>query len=267
MSDFQKLQLEDGNYLAYVKKNSNSGNKVVVIFLSGYASDMEGTKATELEKICQDLGLGFIRFDYSGTGKSSGEFLDGTITKWQNDTQNIIDHLTDKDQKIILIGSSMGGWIMLLTALRLIDQERADKLHSLIGIASAPDFTEDLMWDKFSKDEQDLIINQGYYKMPTDYCDDPEDGEDNHYIVTKNLILDGRENRLLNNNSLSNIKVRASLLHGMKDADVPFEYSIKIADRISSENVEVRLQKNAQHRFSEAENIGLIRETLEKHLS
>lgn len=260
MSKFKKLYINDNQFLAYNKfVPSNSNGNVGVIFLSGFMSDMEGSKAVFLEGLCKKLTVSFVRFDYSGCGASSGDFIDGTISKWKEDTLKIIDDFTEVE-KIILVGSSMGGWLMLLAAL-----ERKDKVKSLLGIASASDFTEDLMWRALTEEAQNEIMNNGLYNLPTDYCDDPNSDEQNFYPITKDLIESGRANMLLNRNVID-LNIPIILIHGIKDEDVPYEYSIDIKEKLSSSDVKVILSKDGKHRMSEPEDLNLIEESLKQLL-
>lgn len=267
-NNYQKLYYSESEFTAYnkftpEKRNNCKESPPAVIFLSGFMSDMEGSKAIFLEEQCKELDLPFIRFDYFGTGLSSGEFENGTISLWKKDSLRMIDELTEEGQKVILVGSSMGGWLMLLTAL-----ERLDKIHSIIGIAAAPDFTDDLMWNVFSDDIKREIIEKGIAKIPTDYCDDPNnpDAEDSFYPITKDLIEDGRKNFLLKSNILESLKCKATFLHGSKDEDVPFKYSLLAAEKIGSQDVEVIIKKDAKHRFSEPSDLALLLEVLKKHI-
>ena len=155
----------------------------------------------------------------------------------------------------------MGGWLMLLAAI-----ERSEKIQSLIGIAAAPDFTDDLMWDSFSKEIKDEINDNGIAKIPTDYCDDPNSDEESFYPITKDLIEDGRKNFVLNSNILNQIKCNATFLHGSKDVDVPFKYSLIASEKLGSDNIQTIIKKDAQHRFSEPQDLALLLETLKKHI-
>jgi len=249
--EHSKLYLKNGDFIAYHKFTPSTKNhSPLIIFLGGFKSDMSGTKAIFLEDLCINNEIPFIRFDYQGHGESSGDFLDGTIGRWKDDAISIIDEVADSDQKIILIGSSLGGWIMLLAALA-----RNNRIESLIGIAPAPDFTEDLIWDKLKKEEQEIIMQKGVYNLPTDYCDAP-DAEPEPYPITKKLIIEARENLLLHNEIKIDCKI--NLIHGMKDFDVPFETSIKIAEKLTSKDVTIHYQKNGDHRMSSQESLKLI---------
>jgi len=231
-------------HLAYKKIE---GKSPTVVFLSGFKSDMEGTKALFLESLCKEIGHAYIRFDYSGHGKSGGEFKDGTIGQWRDDALKVIDELTEGP--IVLIGSSMGGWIMLLAALA-----RPERIKALVGIAAAPDFTEELIWEKFSPQEQQQILHEGQVLIPNCYEDQQP------YPITKNLIEEGRKYLLLHNPI--NITCPVRLIHGMKDEDVPYQVSLRIEEQLESEDVIVRLVKTGDHRMSAPENLELLREQI-----
>ena len=160
-----------------------SGRSPGVIFMGGFNSDMTGTKASALEAACREAGRAYVRFDYSGHGESSGEFADGTIGSWSEDAIAVLDAASEGPQ--VLVGSSMGGWIMLLAALA-----RPQRVAGLVGIASAPDFTEELMWRRFDDDVRRRLEDTGVYHRPSEYGDDP-------YPITMKLIEDGRRHLLL----------------------------------------------------------------------
>ena len=177
-----------------------AGKTPGVIFFGGFMSDMTGTKALILENFCRERGQAFIRFDYRGHGQSSGKFVDGNISLWTQDALTIFDSLTEGPQ--ILVGSSMGGWIATLVA-----RERAERVAALIGIAAAPDFTEDLMWQSFTPEDQSKLLQNGVIYEPSDYGYEPSP-------ITLNLIEDGRNNLLLRAPISFTKPVR--LLHGMQ---------------------------------------------------
>jgi pimeloyl-ACP methyl ester carboxylesterase len=226
-------------------KNNISGPTVV--FMGGFKSDMTGSKATFLESTCTELGLGFVRFDYSGHGASEGKFEDGTIGQWAADALKVVDELTSGE--LIIIGSSMGAWLMLLTALK-----RTNRIKALIGIASAPDFTEDLIWAKLTPRQQAEILEKGQITIPN--CYDDKQG----YPITKQLIEEARAHLLLRSKIALTCPVR--LLHGMIDADVPFGTSYKLAELLETTNIEVHLIKNGDHRLSNPSDLELLKKTL-----
>lgn len=233
--------------LAHLAYNKLEGKSPTAVFLHGFRSDMEGTKALYLEDICKEIGQSFIRFDCSGHGKSGGDFKDGTIGQWKNDALKIIDELTDGP--VILVGSSMGGWLALLVAL-----ERKEKIKAIIGIAAAPDFTEDLMWKALNPKQQKQVIEEGVTLIPNCY-DDQEP-----YPITKNLIEEGR-NHLLLQKSI-NLSCPVRLIQGMKDEDVPYQTANRIAEELVSDDVEISFVEDGDHRMSSPENLELLKYTL-----
>ena len=209
---------------------------------------MTGIKATFLDEFCAARGLGLLRFDYSGHGASGGRFEDGTIGRWLEDSIAIIDRASEGP--LILVGSSMGGWIMLLAALA-----RPGRVAGLIGLAPAPDFTEALIWDGLTDDERDRLSRTGRLEIPSDYSEEPT-------IFTRALIEEGRRHLLLS--APIGIRCPVRLLHGMADPDVPYRMSLELAQRIAGEDVLVTLIKNGDHRLSRADDLALLGATLEE---
>ncbi|TQV83209.1 alpha/beta hydrolase [Denitrobaculum tricleocarpae] len=244
------LTRKDGASIAYHKISSDKSGSAQpgVVFLGGFMSDMTGSKALTLEEHCRGRGLDFLRFDYLGHGQSSGNFADGTIGRWAEDAVAVLDDLTDGPQ--ILVGSSMGGWIMLLAALA-----RREQIAGLIGIAAAPDFTEDLMWAEFTQEQRDQVLSTGRFEQPSEYGDDP-------YIITRALIEDGREHLLLR--APLPIRCPVRLLQGMRDDDVPWKTALRLTDALESEDVEVTLVKKGDHRLSEPEDLARLMRVLDE---
>ena len=211
---------------------------------------MSGTKATFLDEFCAARALGYVRFDYSGHGESSGRFEEGTIGTWVEDAVAIIDRATEGP--LILVGSSMGGWIMLLAALA-----RPKRIAGLVGLAPAPDFTEALIWNAMTDDERDRLLQTGRLEMPSDYSEEPT-------IITRTLIEEGRRHLLLS--APIGIRCPVRLLHGMADPDVPYRMSLELADRIVSNDVHATLIKNGDHRLSRADDLALLGRTIEELL-
>lgn len=226
-----RLYINDSETIAY---HHLKGKSPTVIFLGGLMSDMTGTKALAIEKHCDALGRSFIRFDYSGHGQSSGEFTDGNISKWQKDTLFIIDKIVTGP--VVLVGSSMGGWQMLLASVN-----RPERVRGLVGIAAAPDFTEELIWMNFPQDIKEKIITDGQIIVPSNYGDEG-------YPITYDLIEDGRKQLLLKNKISFSGPVR--LLHGMNDNDVPWQTALRITECLQSNDVVTSLIKNGDHRLS-----------------
>ncbi len=241
------IERPDGQRIAYIK---TEGDKDLpgIVFLGGYMSDMTGSKATALEEFAVKNNQNFVRFDYMGHGQSSGKFIDGTIGHWTEDALAVIDELTEGPQ--ILVGSSMGGWIMFNAALK-----RPDRTKGLIGIAAAPDFTQDLMWEKFSQEIKDTLLNEGVYYEPSEYGDEP-------YAITLNLIEEGRQHLLLGKKQPIDCPVR--LIQGMKDTDVPWGIAPKILESLRTDDVELILVKNGDHRLSEPQDLERLRKVLKE---
>jgi len=233
------LTREDGSTIAYHRFDGASPG---VVFLGGFMSDMTGTKAMALEAHCRRAGRAFLRFDYRGHGASSGRFEDGAIGQWADDAIAALDALTEGPQ--LLVGSSMGGWIMLLAALA-----RPDRVAALIGISAAPDFTEVLMWNRYPPDIRAILQREGVYHQPSDYSDTP-------YPITLRLIEDGRRHLLLERPIAVHCPVW--LLHGMRDTDVPWEHAPMIAERLLSRHVTVTLIKDGDHRLARDEDLARL---------
>ncbi|PHK93616.1 alpha/beta hydrolase [Pseudoroseomonas rhizosphaerae] len=218
-----------------------------VVFLAGFRSDMEGSKALHLRERCAATGRAFLRFDYAGHGISGGAFEEGCIGDWAEDAAHVIASLTEGPQ--VLVGSSMGGWIALLMARRF-----PERLHALVGIAAAPDFTETLMWPNFSADQQATLLREGALMLPSPYGPPVP--------ITRRLIEDGRNHLLLG----APIPVRrpVRLVQGMRDAEVPWRVAPEIAARVEAEDARVTLVKDGDHRLARAEDLDLIWRTVEE---
>jgi len=245
-----ELALPDGRKLAYhrTEARGEGANSPGVVFLGGFRSDMDGTKALALESWAKAAGRGFLRFDYTGHGRSSGEFLDGSIGDWARDAEDAVGRLTEGKQ--ILVGSSMGGWISLLLAKRM-----TEKVAALVGIAAAPDFTEDSMWAEFSGVQRVELAKTGRVELPSDYSDEP-------YVITRRLIEDGRENLVLRTPLRLPFPVR--LLQGTDDTDVPQEVALRLLAHLDSPDARLQLVKGADHRFSETRELQIIASTIEE---
>ncbi len=238
-----------GHRLAYhaTPGHATSGTAPGVVFLGGFFSDMTGTKAMALEDHCRARGLAYLRFDYFGHGQSSGAFADGTIGRWADDAIAALDELTQGPQ--ILVGSSMGGWIMLLCALA-----RPARVAGLIGIAAAPDFTEELILSGLDDAQRATLNNDGVINLASDYGEAP-------YPITRTLIEEARDHLLLGGPIALSCPVR--LLQGMADEDVPWRTAPTLADRLAGDDVEVTLIKGGDHRLSEPHDLDRLRHTLD----
>lgn len=236
--------IHDGATIAFRR---TAGGTPGVVFLGGYRSDMTGTKAMALEAHCRARGQAFLRFDYRGHGASSGRFEDGTIGQWAGDAIAALDRLTDGPQ--ILVGSSMGGWLMLLAALA-----RKERVAGLVGIAAAPDFTEDLIWDRLDAAERARLETEGAIYEPSAYGDP--------YVYTRALVEDGRRHLLLRGTIPLECPVR--LLHGMEDPDVPWRTSIRLAEKVAAADTRVTLVKDGDHRLSRDADLALLCRTVDE---
>lgn len=239
---------EDGATIAY---RITPGKPPCVVFLTGLHSDMEGSKATTLEAYCVARGQAFVRFDYFGHGRSSGAFHDGSIGRWAEDAAFVLEHLTEGP--LVLVGSSLGGWIMLLLAARGPQTVRS-RIRALLGIAAAPDFTRDLMEAELTDTQREILHRDGILEVANAY--DPSAP----FIITLKLIEDGRNHLLLDAPIPFDGPVR--LIQGLADDDVPWQTALKIQDRLNSKDVEVTLVKNGDHRLSAAEDLDRLRRTL-----
>jgi pimeloyl-ACP methyl ester carboxylesterase len=236
------LDRGDGIRLAWARRD---GRGPTVAFLPGFASDMAGTKASTLDAFCAARGQAMLRFDYSGHGASGGAFADGTIGRWLADALAVIDHATTGG--LLLVGSSMGGWIALHVALA-----RPDRVFALVGIAAAPDFTETLIWQSMAPAERARMFADGFLDVPSEYGAPLR--------ITHGLIEDGRRHLLLHQPIALRVPVR--LLQGQRDDDVPWETALKLAERIEGEDVQVTLLKDGDHRLSRREDLALLCRTV-----
>ena len=230
MAEPSFIETDHGTHIAY---HRTVGAGPGVVFLGGFMSDMEGSKALALEDWAKRTGRGFVRFDYQGHGQSSGKFADGTIGLWLKDALAMIDRLTQGPQ--ILVGSSMGGWIALLAA-----KARRARVKALVGIAAAPDFTL-WHWDALSEHERHTILTEGRLLVPSEYGPDP-------YVFTRELFEDGWRNRVNHGPIHLNIPVR--LIQGTTDPDVPWQTAMRLADNLTGEDTEVILVPGGDHRLS-----------------
>jgi pimeloyl-ACP methyl ester carboxylesterase len=217
------------------------------VFLGGFRSDMTGAKALFLEKYCRQRGCAFLRFDYFGHGASSGDFAAGTIGRWRHDAIAVIDSLTEGPQ--ILVGSSMGGWIMLLAALA-----RRQRVAALVGIAAAPDFTADLLPARLGAKQRRELDEKGAVVLPSDF-------DQAGYLYTRTLIEDGCRHLLLR--APIDLPMPVRLLHGLVDASVPWQTSLRLAERLTSSNVTVTLVKDGDHRLSTEADLARLAQTLD----
>jgi pimeloyl-ACP methyl ester carboxylesterase len=243
LSEPSFLRLAPGEQLAY---DHIPGEGPGVLFCGGYTSDMTGTKATALARFCRSRGRAYTRFDYRGHGASAGRFADGTIGSWTADALSIVDRVTAGP--LIVVGSSMGGWIMLLVALA-----RPERIQALVGVAAAPDFSEDLL-ARASAAERRQLAEQGYWLQSSVYGPP--------YPVTRRPIEEARAHLVLR----TPIPVRCPvhLLHGQRDPDVPWQTALRLAERLESEDVTIELIKAGDHRFSREPDLARLTAAIER---
>ena len=239
----RRLQRPDGIVLAYHHTQAAEAGArwPGIVFLGGFKSDMTGSKATRLEAFCRGRGQQFTRFDYRAHGQSSGEWQDATVGLWLSDALAILDEITIGRQ--ILVGSSMGGWIMLLAALA-----RRERVAGLVGIAPAPDFVI-RMAEQFPPEMKAALQRDGFVPRPSPYSPEP-------YVITRRLIEEGHDHLLLDRPVDLAMPVR--LLHGLQDDAVPWQLSLTIAERLVSQDVRVTFVKNGDHRLSTDADLDLL---------
>ena len=216
-----------------------------LFWLGGFKSDMKGTKAQALDLWARDHGRAMTRFDYSGHGESEGDFIDGTVGRWLEEGMAVFDACCRGPQ--VVIGSSMGGWLALLLARELARRAQADpSLASLVLIAPAVDFTEELMWKRFPPEIKREIEQAGVWARPSQYSDQP-------YLITRGLIEEGRSHLLLDNMIETGCPVR--ILQGVQDPDVPWQHAVELSSRFAQDDVVLTLVKDGDHRLSRPEDI------------
>ncbi len=237
-----------GRRIAY---NRSPGRGPGVVFLGGLVSDMTGTKAVHLEAWARAQGRAFLRFDYSGHGESSEAFEDGCIGDWAADARAAIEALTDGPQ--LLVGSSMGGWIALLMARAI-----PERVAGIVGLAAAPDFTEDSLWADATDAQRADLMETGRYEVPSDYSDTP-------YVITRRLIEDGRDHLVLRSPLPLPFPVR--LLHGTADTDVPVAVALRLMEHADCPDLRLTLIKDADHRLSTPACLELITNTADALLA
>lgn len=252
-----RLDGPDGEAIAYLaeRRTSPSFSSSGLMWLGGFNSTMDGTKANALALWAKRHGRECVRFDYSGHGASSGRLEDGTITKWLAQSAAVFDEITAGPQ--ILVGSSMGGWIALLLARKHL-QERSpgdSRIRAIILIAPAVDMSEVLMWNRFSDEIKHKVETTGVYHRPSRYGD-------GDYPITKALIEDGRNHLILGEAFDPGCPVR--ILHGLEDPDVPWEHGVATAQALGGDDVTVTLIKGGDHRLSEDEDILRMIRTVER---
>ena len=242
--------------IAFLKTGSNPAKKhknPSLFWLGGFKSDMEGSKAKAIEKFALELGVGAIRFDYSGHGESSGKFSEGCISSWLEEAMVIFD-LSEGEQ--IIIGSSMGGWLALLLN-KILQQRATPRVKAIILIAPAIDMTKDLMSDHFSEKQLNELDSKGFIQLPSDY-EEP-------YIITKKLIEDGKEHLLFGKTIEAGCPVY--ILQGAKDEAVPPSHAIKLLSHIMQDPVFFTMVPDGDHSLSRPQDLALLKNTITRIIS
>jgi pimeloyl-ACP methyl ester carboxylesterase len=245
--EIQHLNSSSGVRLAY---QHIQGREPTVVFLGGYNSEMAGTKGNWLAEHCRASGRAYLRLDYSGHGVSEGEFADGTIGSWTRDALDVIDHCLAGP--CVLVGSSMGGWIMLLVARTL-----RERVRGLVGIAAAPDFTRDLMWNAFDDATRGKLNREGIIFLESDY-------DDSLTPVRREFIEDGARHLLLD--EPIPITCPVHLLHGRKDPDVPWSTAERLMEQLEGSDVTISYFKDGDHRLSDETYLKFLSRALDQLL-
>ena len=243
MTNFKYLKLNRTKKIRYIKHNQK--NSVFIVFLHGFMSDLEGKKPKTFLNFAKKNKLSFLALEYSGHGKSSGNFTNGNISKWSNETKMIIRKIVKKN-RFILIGSSMGSWISL-NMFRFFKKQ----IIGFLGIGSAPEFLENLMWKKFTKKKKKELKKKGIiYLKHGDY----------EYPITLQLIKDGKKNKILSKKIFQNLKV--TMVHGNKDKSVPVNYSKKVLKIFRNAQKKLVVVKNGDHSLSSSKWLNVLKKEL-----
>ena len=245
MNKFKYLKISNNKQIRYLENNYKE--KTYIVFLHGFMSDIEGEKPKAIFKYAKKNNLGFLALEYSGHGKSSGKFTKGNISKWSKETEITIKKVVKKN-KIILVGSSMGAWLSLNQFKHFNNQ-----IIGFLGIGSAPEFLQNLMWKKFTKKMKNEIIKKGILNLKHGKYE---------YPITYQLIKDGRKNKVLNKEIKSSINV--TMIHGSKDEVVPTSYSRKVLKLFTKANKKLVIIKNGDHSLSSKRGLKRILLELDK---
>jgi len=238
LNDVAEYLDHQGVRIAFRRSQGQAG-RAGIVWMGGFHSDMLGEKATTLHASAVAAGRSFVRFDYLGHGESGGRFEEGTIGRWRADALAVIDQLTEGP--LVVVGSSMGGWMALLAALA-----RPERVKALVLLAPAPDFTDKLMWASFDDSQRRQIIEDGFWTRPSPY-------DAAGYPITRELIQEGRQWNIMDDQIALDLPVR--ILQGGLDTDVPWTHSLDLADRLRSQDVVWSLVKDADHRMSRPQDI------------
>ena len=239
MASFRYHKISKNKKIRYISKIFKKS--LSIVFLHGFMSDLEGDKPRALLNFAKKNKINFLAIEYSGHGKSSGEFTKGNISKWSKETTILIKKFT-KDNKLIFVGSSMGAWISL-NQFKIFK----DRIKGFLGIGAAPEFLENIMWKKFSKKMKKETIKKGIYNLKHGNYE---------YPITYQLIKDGRKNKVLNKKI--NLKIKVTMVHGEKDEAVKVSYSRKVLRLFSNANKKLYIVKNGDHSLSSKKGLKII---------
>ncbi len=242
---------KDAREIAYSYRPGEHSDAPILVWLGGYRSDMSGTKAIEMETVAADTGAGALRLDYSGHGLSGGDFNDGTISRWLEEAIAVIDHVAP--ERVVLVGSSMGGWIALRMVQELSRRAKGPKVEGLVLIAPAPDFTHDLIEPALTDKERQSLSERGYFEEMSEYSPEPN-------IFTRRLMEDGVRNRVLTGIIETGCPVH--ILQGMKDADVPYRHALKLMEFLPADDVVLTMIRDGDHRLSRPQDLKKMRAVL-----
>lgn len=248
-----RLAREATNFIAWSRLEPRVDGAPTLVFLPGFRSSMDGQKALTLRDRAATLGCGCLRFDYFGHGRSTGEPMDGTIGRWRGDALAVIDAVAPAEAKVVLVGSSMGGWLALRAAAA-----RPARVAGIATIAAAPDFTVDLLPARLTPAQRATLDRDGHVSLPTPYGPDP-------YPVSRALLTEGGNHRVLAPNStvLETIACPVRLIHGMCDTDIPWQRSAALTEKLSHAPARLRLVHDGDHRLSRPVDLGLLGATVE----
>ena len=248
MNKFKYLKITKNKKIRYLSNNSSSN--LHIVFLHGFMSNIEGEKPKIIFNYAKKNKLGFLALEYSGHGKSSGKFTKGNISKWSKEVEIVIKRIIKKNE-FILVGSSMGAWLSLIQFKYFKNQ-----IKGFLGIGSAPEFLQHLMWKKFTKKMKDETIKKGIYSLKHgNYV----------YPITHQLIKDGEKNKILNKKITSQINV--TMIHGGKDKVVPQSYSRKVLKIFDRAKKKLVIIKNSDHSVSSKQGLKRIKIELHKIVS
>lgn len=252
--NYLDVQHEGGTHkIAFRHRSAVDTKRPGLFWLGGFKSDMDGSKAIALDSFAEENKLSCTRFDYSGHGLSGGQFVDGTISKWLEEAVAIITATSSGNQRRILVGSSMGGWLALLLNMRL-KSINGPKVHGIVLIAPAVDMTADLMWDNMPEDARAQMVDTGRFEKPSDYSDEP-------YVLTHDLILDGQKH--LFGTGVIHLGCPVHILQGGQDTDVPPSHTLKLAAQLPLDDVVISMIPDGDHRLSRPQDLDRLAASIE----